>query len=216
VAFSVSDQRFFITLLMRLTNRIKNILFKPRLEWEIIAAENKSTQSLIFGYVLPLALIGAVAALIGWTVFGVDAIFVKLKGIRWGIYHAINIVLTFTITILIVSYSIDMLAPYFKSEKNINQSAKLVCYSYTPVLLGTILSIFPSWTFIGYLFGLYGIYLWFLGLSPLKKTPEDKEVPYMVVSVILVIIVFVLVRALIDMVLRPLLGVDPLPELKLH
>jgi len=38
----------------------------------------------------------------------------------------------------------------------------------------------------------------------------------MVVSVILVIIVFVLVRALIDMVLRPLLGVDPLPELKLH
>ena len=48
---------------MRLLQRVKNILFKPRLEWDLIAAEKNSFRSLFTGYVLPLALPGAVAAM---------------------------------------------------------------------------------------------------------------------------------------------------------
>jgi hypothetical protein len=201
---------------MRLLQRVKNILFKPRLEWDLIAAEKNSFRSLFTGYVLPLALPGAVAAMIGWTAFGVDSVFVTMKGIRWGIYHALDILLGFTLTIVLASLVVDLLAPYFGSEKNLNQSAKLVCYSYTPVMLGMLLSIFPNLAFVGYLFGLYGFYLWWLGLGPLKKTPEEKQVPYMIVSVILIIVVFAGISSLIELALKPLLGVDPLPELKLH
>jgi len=102
---------------MRLLQRVKNILFKPRLEWDLIAAEKNSFRSLFTGYVLPLALPGAVAAMIGWTAFGVDSVFVTMKGIRWGIYHALDILFSFTLTIVVASLVIDLLAPYFGSEK---------------------------------------------------------------------------------------------------
>ena len=40
--------------------------------------------------------------------------------------------------------------------------------------------------------GLYAIYLFYLGVGPLMKTPGDKIIPYMVVSAIVVIAVMFL------------------------
>lgn len=201
---------------MNLLFRVKNILLKPRLEWDQIAIENEGMWPIYTNYIIPLALLGAMAALTGWWLVGVDAIFVKLKGLNWGIYHALDIFLGFTLTILLAIYSVDGLAPYFNSEKNLNRSAQLVCYSFTPGLVGSLLTVVPSLSFIGYLFSLYGIYLWWLGLGPLKKTSGEKQVPYLITSVILVLVYLGIIKSLLQVILRPMLGVDPLPELRLH
>ena len=44
---------------------------------------------------------------------------------------------------------------------------------------------------------LYAIYLFYLGLAPVMKTPADKVVPYMIVSAIVIVLVYVCVGAII-------------------
>ena len=201
---------------MNLPQRVKNIILKPRSEWETISHENRTLRQMALRYVFPLAGLAAFAAMLGWTFVGVDNVFVKLGGIRWGLYELVEKFLVFTLTILIATFAIDFLAPFFKSQKNINKSAELVSYSCTPGLVGALLTIIPSIGFVGYLFGLYGFYLWWLGLEPMKQTPDDKQIPYLIVSIVLVIVVFAVLANLLAWGLQPVFGVDPLPDLKLH
>ena len=60
---------------MALIDRIKNICITPKTEWPVIAGETTSTSSLMTGYVMPLAAIGAVAGFIGSSLIGRGAIF---------------------------------------------------------------------------------------------------------------------------------------------
>ena len=201
---------------MNLPQRVSKILFKPRPAWGTISQENRTLRQMMVGYVIPLAALASTVAMVGWTFIGVDNVFVQLKGIRWGLYELVEKFLVFTLTILIVIFVLDLLAPFFKSQRNINKSAELVSYSCTPGLVGALLAIIPSIGFIGYLFGVYGFYLWWLGLEPMKQTPEDKQIPYLITSILLIIVVFAVLANLLGWALQPLFGVDPLPDLKLH
>ena len=66
-------------------------------------------------------------------------------------------------------------------EKNIGRSAQLVAYSSTAVWVSGIFNIIPSLSILGFL-GLYSIYLFYLGIPVMKKTPDDKRITYMIVS----------------------------------
>ncbi len=68
---------------MSLVARAKNILLQPKTEWPVIAGEQATTGSLYTGYIIPLAAIGPVASIIGWSVFGFSVPFVG--GIRYPI-----------------------------------------------------------------------------------------------------------------------------------
>ena len=56
-----------------LIERIKNILLKPKEEWERIDAEPATVGGLMTGWVVPLAAIGPVAGLIGGLIYGLLA-----------------------------------------------------------------------------------------------------------------------------------------------
>ena len=131
---------------------------------------------------------------------------IRLKGVDWGLYTAIKLFVTAMLSFLIAAYVIDKLAPSFGSEKNINKSAQLVAYAYTPYLIGVFLNVLPMLAIAGSLFGLYGIYLWYLGLGPMKKTPEDKKVIYLVISIVMLIIVLVTVGLIMGKVLGSIFG----------
>jgi len=49
---------------MAIVDRIKNICLTPNTEWPVIAQETTPTASLITGYVIPLAAVGAVAGFV--------------------------------------------------------------------------------------------------------------------------------------------------------
>ncbi len=61
---------------MDLKTRAQNIITTPNTEWPVIAAEQSSTGSLITGYVMPLAAIGAIAGFIGGSLVGTTIPFV--------------------------------------------------------------------------------------------------------------------------------------------
>jgi hypothetical protein len=194
---------------MNIIDRVKNIIVTPKTEWEKINAEEQTLTVVITSYVLPLTLVGAAAAFIGYGLIGVNTGFlgIRIKGIDWGLYMAINKFITGILAVIISTYVVDMLAPSFGSEKNLNKSGQLVAYAYTPAMIGAFLNILPMLSIIGGLFGLYGIYLWYLGLGPMKKTPEDKKVVYLVVSIIVIIVVSIVIELIMGLILGNIFGV---------
>lgn len=178
---------------MNLVDRIKNILTTPKTEWLVVNTESATPQSLLIGYVLPLAILASLGQLLKglWvssSLFGHSYfVWATLLGF-------ISLIISFYISI----YVIDMLAPSFSSEKNLNKSAQLVAYSNTPVWIAGLLSFIP---FIGWLFliagWLYSIYLFYMGLGILKNTPEDKKIIFMVVAFIVMVAISIIVNAIL-------------------
>ncbi|RYY60834.1 MAG: DUF1282 domain-containing protein [Chitinophagaceae bacterium] len=189
---------------MTLIDRAKNIIITPVKEWDVISTETPDTGKIITGYVLPLAAAAAVAAFIGYGLIGQSVPFLgRVASTQVGIYYAVRVLIGAIAGVFIAAAIIDALAPSFGSEKNMGRSVQLVAYSFTPAWIGGLLSIFPALALIGALAGIYGLYLLYIGLPKLKKTPVDKHVGYFVVSLVVMIVVNFILFYLVELVLAP-------------
>lgn len=197
---------------MNLIQRAKSIIVTPKAEWQVISNESTDARDVIVKYVLPLAVLASVAALIGYWLIGVNMLTLHLSGIRWGIYYGITALIRSVLVVVIAALVVDALAPSFGSEKNFNRSIQLVAYAYTPVLVGGFLAVLPMISFVGSLFGLYGIYLWYLGLTPLKHTEQDKRTGYLIVSILVLIVVYIIIGWLLGLIFMGMLGLSMLPS----
>jgi Yip1 domain len=182
---------------MAIVERVKNICLNPKLEWPVIAEETTSTGSLITGYVVPLAAIGAVAGLIGRSLIGVTVPFIGSYRvpIAAGLVTAVFTFVMAIVGIFVLSIVINALAPSFAGEKNSAQALKVAVYSYTPAWVAGVLHILPALGVLVGLAGLYGLYLLYLGLPRLMKCPQEKAVGYAAVVVICAIVLTIVIGA---------------------
>lgn len=152
---------------------------------------------------MPLAAVAAVGSLLKGLLF--PGAFGLNYFIITGVIAFIASVVSYYLSVIII----DMLAPGFDSEKAMNKSAQLVAYSGTPSYIGGLLSFIPV---IGFVISLaawaYGIYLMYLGIGPLKKTPEDKKVIYMVVAFLIMIVLYFVLVAILGAVLFAVMGMS--------
>ncbi len=183
-----------------MVERIKNILVNPKSEWGVIEKEETSVQELTVGYLLILALIPAIASLIGYWLVGYKVPFVGhvggtfAIGFRQGLLAFISPV----VSVFIAAYVIDLLATSFESQKDFRKAFQLVVYSYTASLVAGVVMIVPSLGIIATLAGIYSLYLLYLGLQPMMKTPENKVTTYFIVSLLVMIVVTILVAAILS------------------
>lgn len=187
---------------MNLVERAKSIIMTPKTEWPVIAAEEPDTKQIFTGYVIPLALIPAVASLIGHGVIGASL----ARGIGMGIISFVSTVLGVYLTAFVV----DFLAPNFGSQKNFGRAMQLVAYAYTPAWVAGILNIVPALGIIASLAGLYGLYLLYLGFPHTMKTPGDKVIVYLIVTIVVVIVIFMILGAILSSIVFAMLGVGAL------
>ncbi len=183
---------------MNLINRVKSILLSPKTEWPVIEPEQTVVKTLTLNYLLPLALIPAIAGLIGFGLIGQNIMGVHVGSAGYGIRYAIISLAGTLGGAFLTAYVLDLLAPSFGSEKNFLQSFKLVIYSYTPMMVAGILYIVPALSILATLAGLYGLYLLYIGLQPLKKTPDDKKTSYFLVSLVVVILGSVVLSSILS------------------
>jgi hypothetical protein len=176
---------------MSLIDRAKNILMTPNTEWPVIAGETATLSSLLTTYVLPLAAIPAIASFLA-----------GMSSMSYGIKSALITYISGILGFVITTYVVDFLAGNFKSEKDINKSAQLVAYSMTASWVAGILAIVPVIGWLASIAGaIYAIYLMWLGVGPMKKTPDDQKMIYMVITFVVLLGVSMVVGA----VLTPLL-----------
>jgi Yip1 domain len=173
--------------------RAKAIILTPKQEWPKIAAETTPQNDILLRYVLPLAAIGPLASLIGGQVFGYGAFgFSYRPSLIGGISTAIISFVLSIVSLYVLTFIADFLAPKFGGESNRANAFKLVAYSYTAGWAVGIFSLIPMLGFFG-LLGLYSIYLLYTGALPLMKVPEDKSVAFTAVAILCAIVLSIIV-----------------------
>ena len=191
---------------MEIINRIKNVLISPKTEWVTIEEENKPHLKVFTGYIVPLALIPAVAAFIGYGLIGYSVLGIQIGGLGIGIKYAISHYITMLGGVYLTAFVISLLAENFGSEKDFNKAFSLVAYAYTPVLIGGVFQIYYSLSILVTLTSIYSLYLLFIGLQPMMKTPAEKRVSYFIVSlVVMVAAYFILSLVLSSIFIRSLI-----------
>ena len=182
---------------MEIVNRVKSILVSPKTEWQTIETENDTHVKVFTTYVVPLALIPAVAAFIGYGLIGHSVLGVHFGSISWGLSHAIQQYILMLGGVYLTAFVIDMLANNFGATKDFNRAFSLVAYSYTPAFIAGIFNIHYSLSWIVSLGGLYSLYLLYIGLQPMMKVPAEKQTTYFIVSLVTMLIVFVVLSAIL-------------------
>lgn len=189
---------------MNLVERAKNMIVTPKTEWNAVAAEEPNIQQILMGYVLPLALIPTLATIIGWGAIGILGFTSFTYGIAMGLVQLINAFLS----VLIAGFVIDALAGSFGSTKNMGRAIQLVAYSMTPIWVFGVLNIIPAIGWLSFLLGLYSLFLIYLGLTPLMKTPEDKKAVYLIVSIVILIAVYWIISIILTSILLAIFGLS--------
>ena len=178
---------------MNLVERARNILFNPKTEWNVVAGESATVGSLLTSYVIPLSMIPVLAVILKSVLWSGSGLLFT----RFIIIAAIRTFIISVLTYVITTYVVDLLAVNFRSEKNINRSAQLVAYASTGYWVATILVVVPFLGWLAIIAGAsYSVFLMYLGAGPLKKTPEDQRIVYVIITIVLMLVVMFVIEAI--------------------
>lgn len=197
---------------MEQIDRAINILKNPMVELNKVKSEQVSKDYLLKQYIAILAVIPAIAYIIGMGMVGINiGLFGNFK-ITIGT-AVIGGILTYILTIVgfyVTSIVINTLAPNFSSKQDENKAMKLAAYAYTPMLLGGIFNIIPMLGIIGLLFMLYGLYILYLGVPLLMETPQDKALNYTIVIIVATIVIYFVIGSITSTII---LSMNPYPNM---
>jgi hypothetical protein len=182
---------------MNLIDRVKRILMSPRTEWQVIDAEPATTAQLYTGYIVPLAAIGPIAQLIGYSVFGISVPFMGTYRVPIGsaitsalVTYVLSLAATYVLALII-----DALAPTFHGQRSQIQALKVAAYSSTASWVAGIFLLIPGLRLLTIL-GLYSLYLLYLGLPILMKAPPEKAMAYTAVVIVAAIVIFMIISVI--------------------
>ena len=178
---------------MSIADRVKGILLTPKTEWPIIAAEPATLGSVI-SYAAILALIPLVASvLVSFLIMGDSGFGRNLMQMSAVLNYLITLGVLFVMGIIAAA-----LAPSFDGQNRREAGLKLIVYASTPVFVAGILNLIPGLNIIATLAGLaYGVYLIYLGATPVMAVPPVKAGGYTAVVAIAWLLLQLVISTLI-------------------
>ncbi len=174
-------------------NTAKQFILNPKLEWEVAKEDTTTAQQHVMTYVLPLALISAVAIFIGVGLIGYRVLGYKVQSVSGGLAQAIMSLASILIGVFLSGFVIHKLAPTFNTSVSLDKAVKLVGFSYTAMLLAGVLNIFPPLAFFTFLGGVYSLYILYLGFKPMTNVSEEKSMSYFLVSLLVIVAVYFII-----------------------
>jgi hypothetical protein len=185
---------------MDIVSRIQQIILKPKEEWIKIKEEKITLAELFTSYAMILLAIPAIAQFIGMSLVGRRIPFAGWyrMGVGSGLLYAIFFYVFSLVSVYVFGIIINALAPTFSSKSGATDAMKLAVYSMTPVWVAGVLYIIPFLGWLVILAGLYAIYVLYLGFAcPMMETPKEKVVAYLIVSLVVVAILWVVVAIIL-------------------
>jgi len=186
----------------KLIKEIQELLRHPAQLFQRIRDEETSQSEITKTYLVYLAAIPAVAGFLGKVVIGQNIAYVRyyhvpfFSGLVWA-------ALLFGLSILgvyAIAFIVNFLAPKFGGVQNDLNSFKLIVYCYLPLFVLGVSNLIPALVGL-HILGLYGIYLFYLGLPIMMQVPEEKTLPFTVIISLIGIFVTLLVYRLAGLVI---------------
>jgi hypothetical protein len=163
--------------------RVINILIAPNTEWRVIAAEPATASDIFYKYVLALAAVPPICAVIGFSLWGHISF-------GAGLFAAIVEYMLALGAVFFVVVVAQYLSPKYAGRDDFAQAAKLVVYSHTANWVGGVFFLIPPLGFVSVVFALYGLYLLYAGCSAVMAVPPQHAEGYSVAVIATVVITY--------------------------
>jgi hypothetical protein len=171
---------------MDIVGRVKALLMTPKTEWPVIEGELTSVKDIYRDYLIYIAAVPAIAGLIGdLNVSTGGAVLAAIVSFGLGLAG-----------VYVFALIIDMLAPTFDGAPNFLNAFKLAGYSATAGWLAGIFAIVPALSFLAIL-GLYSLYLLYIGLPVLMKSPPEKSMNYTIAVCVVGLVLNLIIGAIV-------------------
>jgi len=162
-----------------LLHHIPGLLSQPQQEWTVIRNENVSVQGMYTGYILIVAAIAPLCALIGTTLLGwrIGA----GEPVKLTFDSAFQIAIAFYMAILVATFTIGMLIHWmsqtYGGEKPLHVCLALAAYTATPLFLVGVMQLYPT-LWLNFVVGLpalaYTVYLLYTGVPVMMEIPAER------------------------------------------
>ncbi len=201
---------------MTLIERITDILLRPRQAWERIDHEPGEPGPLYTRYLMLLAAVPAVCGFIGMSLVGMGGFGMTIRiPVATGLVNAVVSYVLSLAGVFVLALVIDALAPTFGGVRSRGQALKVAVYASTAAMLGGVFGLLPSLAVLGLLAALYSVYLLYMGLPVLMRSPAQRAVPYTAAVVVAAIVLGVVMGAVMSLVVprgaSPLVGAAGAP-----
>ena len=164
--------------------RLQGILFNPAQEWESIRDEKITNLQIFLKYVIWVAALPAIGYLIGVA---------KYESYLINVRAAIVSYVIGLVSVDLAAYLIHLLAPKFEAQKDVGRALKLVAFGATPVFVAGALNFIPVvGNFLWLIGAAYCAFLFYAGLPLLLATPLYKLVPFLLVSFVIFVGIYLL------------------------
>jgi len=162
----------------RIWDNVKSVILEPKQFWKRQAEEGASSEHLFAKYFLPLVLLVSAAVLAGEIIRGSRfyVMFPVMKGLR----EMVLFLLQYVISVFLTNHLIKA----FGGEKNIRAVRQLVVFSLTPFLLASVITGLFPFLYVFDALGLYGFFIFWIGVKELLTFPERKESGYSLVAIL--------------------------------
>jgi hypothetical protein len=185
--------------------RTINLLISPKTEWEVIKAENKTQKQVLRDYAIPMIIFLAICSVIGNSIYGSR----MLLSIPYIIFNGIAMVIIGYAGVYISGLIVNETTPSFNTKKDINLTFNIIVYSLSAyTVFMAIAFILPSPFFQIRLFGIYSLYLFWIGCGTLSGTPLDNKVGFVFVSNLIQLGIFFILSTIFSIILKGTFGLS--------
>ena len=184
-------------------SRVRALLASPASTWSKIAAEDAGAAAICRNYVAVVAAVPAVSLFVGLIA---SARRVGTPGISGAAVAAAASYAMALAQVVVAALMVGALAPRFKSPRGFRQAFALIAYASTPVWLAGVSYVAVALSPLAVAGLVYAIYLLFLGVSPVMKTPIEQRVPYTLVCAIALIVSSAALRSILAVIRLPSYG----------
>jgi len=152
------------------------MLTQPKQEWEAVSTEFSNVPAIFRGYVVPVSLVGPVAALVGTVLFGERGTLFGMveTSVGTAVQDAVAHYALGLASVWVLAVALDLLTPTFGGSANRVQAFKVVAYGSTPAWVCGILGLVPRLAPYGLLGMLWTLVLIAWGAPALMKV-QPKE-----------------------------------------
>ena len=190
----------------RLIDRIKNIILSPKTEWPVIETEPTTIAQLYKGYVIPLVAFSALMSFVRLSIVGIGS---WRMPVLTGLAYALVSFVFGLLGLYVFGWLIDMLAPIFSGQRDRRQAVKTAAYASTPGTIGAVLVLLGGLGRPLHLVAaIWGIYLLYLGLPVLMRSPREKAAGYTAAVIVCAILLFA-VFGILFAVVNPMRSYNP-------
>jgi len=165
---------------------IRDLFISPGKVLRSIASQRAGIRLLLRKVLLPLLLIPATTALLGWALVGrsTSGEFFTLVEKGWGIGMEYGLVyyIAMLSTMLLSTLVLAKAAPAFRGAEDRDATFRLLVYAWVPAMLSGVFLIIPGLYWMQLPFVLYAFMLIRLGAGPVVNIPAASRTVYAITA----------------------------------